>query len=312
MLRALVRYSTEVWVILGMAAVVVVLVTTLWLNGRLTQRVERMVATPESVGLEAVTIPLTTADGLELLAWWVPAADPRGVVILAAGMAELDASNMLGQARFLHEAGHAALVLDLRAHGRSAGRRIGLAFEEPLDLAAALGWIAAQPELRHVPVALLGVSLGGAAALRTAAVRPDVAAVVSVSAFSSADALILDQVRARGAPDWVVRGVAPLVRVALRMLYRADPRAASPAGAIPAIPPRAILLIHGDADSRVGVAHALRLYEAAGGSAELWIVPGAEHGVYSGNGVGSVDALYRARIVSFFDGALGQQGGNGH
>lgn len=92
---------------------------------------------------------------------------------------------MLGHSRALRDAGYASVALDMRAHGRSGGERIGLAFEEHRDVAAVLDWIEAQPALKGKPVALLGVSMGGAVALRTAGMRPDVDAVISVSAFAS-------------------------------------------------------------------------------------------------------------------------------
>ena len=299
-------------ILLGLAAglllllLVLVVGTTVFVSRVFSHRVERQVATPEELGLEAVTIALESVDGVSLKAWWAPVPKPCGVVIVLHGMDGLDASGMLGHARFLHDAGYAALVLDMRAHGRSGGERIGLAFLEPLDVAAALNWIGAQPELQSVPVALLGVSMGGATALRTTAFRPDVDAVISVSAFSSMDAVIGERMRAMGAPNWLAVAWGPLIRLAMRVIYRVSPTRASPLHDVVAIPPRPILLIHGDADSQVSVAHAHRLYEALQGRAESWIVPGAEHLVFRGDGTGPEDAAYRARILSFLEAALGR------
>ncbi len=268
-------------------------------------RVEKLETTPEALGLEAESISLVSADGVPLKAWWIPAEEPEGVIILLHGMDGMDASSLLGHAHFLHEAGYAALALDMRAHGRSGGERIGLAFEEPLDVAAALDWIAAQPGLEEVDVALLGISMGGATALRTAAARPEVDAVISVSAFASIDLMVQDAMALMmDAPPAVVAVYAPFMKLAFLTSYGVWPATASPLRDIPQIPPRPILIAHGTADDQIVVDHAYLLEEAADHRVEMWIVEGAGHGIYKGDATGPEDAAYRARILAFLAEAL--------
>jgi hypothetical protein len=276
--------------------------TFYFLNQMFVHRVERLVTTPAELNLPGETLAFTSADGILLKAWWVPVDEPRAVVVVLHGMDGQDASTMLGHAQFLHAAGYATLVLDMRAHGRSGGERIGLAFEEPQDVAAALDWIAAQPSLDGVPVALLGVSMGGATALRTAAARPDVDAVISVSAFASVDMMIHDAfVMMMDAPDPVIALFTPFTRLTFRLMYGVWPAKASPLAEIDRIPPRPVLLAHGDADGQVSVANAYALAEAAGEQVELWIVEGAGHFVYRVDGAAPEDAFYRERIIAFLN-----------
>jgi fermentation-respiration switch protein FrsA (DUF1100 family) len=301
-----VRFGRRFWIIPLVILIVVVLglfgSTLYFLNQMFVHRVEKLVTTPEQLGLPSETISLTSADGIPLKAWWMPVErpQPRGVVVVLHGMDGQDASTMLGHAQFLHDAGYAALALDMRAHGRSGGHRIGLAFEEPQDVAAALDWVASQPELTDVPVALLGVSMGGATALRTAAMRQDVDAVISVSAFASVNMMIHDAfVMMMDAPDPVIALFTPFTRLAFRVMYGAWPATASPLADIDKIPPRPILVAHGDADSQVSVENAYALADAADHQVELWIVKGADHFVYNGNAAGPADAFYRERILAF-------------
>jgi fermentation-respiration switch protein FrsA (DUF1100 family) len=274
--------------------------TFYFLNQLVGHRVERFVTTPEALDLPSETVALTSADGVPLAAWWIPVDAPRAVVILLHGMDGQDASTMLGHATWLHEAGYAALALDMRAHGRSGGERIGLAFEEPQDVAAALDWLATQPSLDGVPVALLGVSMGGATALRAAAVRPDVDAVISVSAFASVDHMIHDAfVMMMDAPDWVIAVFTPFTRMTFRLMYGVWPAAASPVVDIARIPPRPVLLAHGDSDTQVSVANAYALAEAADGRVALWIAEDKDHFVYHNDTTGPKDAFYRERILTF-------------
>lgn len=276
--------------------------TFYFLNQMFVHRVERFVTTPQDLGLPSETVALVSADGVPLNAWWIPVDSPRAVVIVLHGMDGQDASTMLGHATWLHEAGYATLALDMRAHGRSGGERIGLAFEEPQDVAAALDWIAAQPSLRDVPVAILGVSMGGATALRTAAVRPDVDAVISVSAFASVDHMIHDAfVMMMDAPDWVVVVFTPFTRMTFRLMYGVWPAKASPVVDVAQVPPRPVLIAHGDRDTQVSVANAYALADAADGQVELWIAEDADHFIYHNDTTGPKDAFYRERILAFLD-----------
>lgn len=288
-------------VIVLAALLVVSYLGTVWfVNDLFTHRVERKVATPADYGLTAETVDVTSSDGVPIAAWHIPATgSSRGVVIILHGMDGSDASTMLGNAKFVHDAGYTVLVPDLRAHGRSGGKRIGLAFEEPRDVAAVLDWVAGQPTLSGQPVVLFGLSMGGAVAIRTAAVRPDVDAVISVSAFASIDRMLTDGMRLMGAPAALTTVMKPFVRVALLTLYHAWPATASPLHDIARVSPRPILLLHGTADDQVVVDNA-RALAAAAPSAQLTLVDGAGHLVYaSQDGLGEEDAAYRQEVLAF-------------
>ena len=125
---------------LALAAGVIVLVLVLALYGFsvysmnrvISHRVVKLVATPATYGLAGESVDLVSRDGIPLRAWWVPRRPaPSGVVVVLHGMDGMDASSLLGHAKFLHDAGYAAFVLDMRAHGRSGGTRVGLSVLEP-------------------------------------------------------------------------------------------------------------------------------------------------------------------------------------
>ena len=304
------RYRWLKWLAISIGAITVLACASLYgfslytLKKGFSHRVQKLAATPATYGLQGETISLTSLDGIPLKAWWVPAQEKRarGVIVLLHGMDGMDASTMLGHATFLHDAGYAALSLDMRAHGRSGGKRIGSSVEEPRDVMAALDWLKLRPDTAGVPVTLLGISMGGATALRTAALRSDVAAVISVSAFCSVMQAMHEVFDHSGMPKPVVTVLMPFLQLALATLYGVWPATLSTLDDIDRIPPRPILIAHGTGDDQISVENAYRLARAAGNQVQLWIVKGAGHGIYVGDVTDPANAEYREHILEFLDG----------
>ncbi len=287
--RWLRRLLTATGALLLLAVLGVYVTSTYLVRKSFTHRVEKLLPVPDDLRGRAESIALTSADGIPLKGWWLPAESPRGAVVVLHGMDGLDASCLLPQARFLNAVGWSAFFLDMRAHGRSGGTRIGLSLEEPRDVGAAVDWVESQPASRGMPVVLLGLSMGGAAAIRTAAARPDVDGVISVSAFAS-----LDGMMGEGAQ-------LVLARLAVFTLYGEWTTTASPVHDIPRIRPRPVLLLHGTADRQIPIEHAHLLQQAGGANVELVAVEGADHLIFTedGNGSGHDDTVYRQRILDY-------------
>ncbi len=84
----------------------------------------------------------------------------------------------------LHAAGFAVLLVDARCHGHSDDETFTSMQRFAEDIAAGLAWLRQQPHIDADQIALLGHSVGAAAALLHAAHHDDVRAVVSLSAFA--------------------------------------------------------------------------------------------------------------------------------
>ncbi|MFB4307471.1 alpha/beta hydrolase [Actinomadura sp. GTD37] len=165
--------------------------------------------------------------------------------------------------------------LDFRGHGRSGGHST-VGDREVLDVAAA---VAAARRRGYRRVVVAGFSMGGAVAVRHAALHGGVDAVVSVSAPAR----------------WYYRGTVPMRRVhwvierrlgrlAVRMARGTriapagwDPVPAAPHEVAGRIAPAPLLVVHGDADAFFPLEHARQLYEAASDPRELWIEPAFGH-----------------------------------
>jgi acetyl esterase len=192
------------------------------------------------------------------------AGGPRPSVVLVHGGAFLIGSRRMKPVRFLAtrlaEAGFAVLAIDYRLAFR--GGRLAEALE---DVASAVGfWRSRAGEFALDPrrISIAGLSAGAALALLHAADAPEIHRVVSIF----------------GPTDFAATG-----RLARRLLLgTADPAAcAARSPAALCRMPAPILVIHGDADVMVPVAHAHRLIDArrAGGlPVESLILPGEPHG----------------------------------
>ncbi len=133
-------------------------------------------APPEAYGLRGVEeVTVRTADGLGLLAWHAPPAQPGAPVILYLHGNGGNLAHRAARLREVQARGWGALVLQWRGYGGNPGRpgEAGLL----ADAEAALGVLRAEgvPPGRTV---LWGESLGTGVAVRLAAERPEAAAAL--------------------------------------------------------------------------------------------------------------------------------------
>ena len=140
--------------------------------------------TPDLWGLTYQDVPLRTADGLRLSAWYLPVEDAPGCVLVCHGNAG-NIEHRLLLARAFQAMGLSVLLFDYRGYGASEGRPTedGLV----LDAQAALDWLREQG-WEDGRIVLYGESLGGAVALQ-AARGQTLGAVVVESSFTSLPAL---------------------------------------------------------------------------------------------------------------------------
>lgn len=129
--------------------------------------------TPTRAKLEYRDVRLTTADGVKLAAWWLPAkagVAVKGTVLHLHG----NGGNMawhLGGTWWLPEQGYQVLMVDYRGYGHSEGAPSLPAVYQDID--AAFAWLDKAPEVQGKPVILLGQSLGGAMAVHYLGMHPE-------------------------------------------------------------------------------------------------------------------------------------------
>jgi alpha-beta hydrolase superfamily lysophospholipase len=222
-------------------------------------------------------LTLTTADGLEIAAWYAPAIEPGAPTILLTHGLLGSKWGMLRYVPWLHEAGYNVMLLDFRGHGGSDKRPTTIGPEEMLDVQAALDWLEAEGVGNRV--AGLGLSLGAAALVNTALEDARLDALVLDSLFADwGDTDFAEGYRFP--PDWLVPGVP-------------NPEELLPDIHLP------VLIIHGTADILTHEDHAYRLYEAANEPKGIWINDSGH--AWS---AWTYPDVYQQKVLDFLDSAL--------
>jgi uncharacterized protein len=137
-------------------------------------------STPATVGLEYESVTLTTTDGVELAAWYVPGTNGAGVVVMhGAGSTR---SDVLDQAAVLARSGYTLALIDARGHGDSGGTAMDFGWYGDLDIAAGTEFLASRAEVDPGRIGVVGFSMGGEEAIGAAAADPRIRAVVAEGA----------------------------------------------------------------------------------------------------------------------------------
>ena len=245
---------------------------------------------------EDVAFP-SPLDGTILRGWYIPALRPTGrAVVVVAG---IDSNRLAGGISLrlavdLVADGFDVLAFDLRAQGGSDGDTLSFGAREQDDVLGAVA-VARARGARHV--AVVGFSMGAAAAMVAAARSSDIEALVLDSAFAD----LRDTLGAGIGSTWHMPG--PIVDYALflyGLLSGTDPASVVPADAVPTLASRPMLFIAGADDRTVRPTDGANMARAAGAKAEYLLVPGAGH-----VGAFVVDpSAYAGRVRAFLAAAV--------
>jgi pimeloyl-ACP methyl ester carboxylesterase len=289
----------RLWLIGLAAAALIGLLTASWIIGSLIAQPR---ASHPTKPPEAIDVTIGTRDGVSLAGWYWPSAQVKapGVLLLHGNGASR--AMHLRRARWLSAAGYAVLAIDFRGHGQSTARPRSFGWFEAHDARAAFDWLKARQ--RGAPVGIVGVSLGGAAALLGASGPLPADALVLESVYPDIRHAIHNRVATFLGPFAYV--VEPLLSVQAWPRFGLSPAAIAPQAAAARYPGPA-LVIGGGADRYTPADETRRLYDALPGTKSLWIVPGLGH-----HDIGGLDSgAYRSRLLGFFESTLRRRGASG-
>lgn len=204
-------------------------------------------------GLEFEDARFEAADGTKLHGWYVPASNPRAVILFAHGNAG-NLSHRFEILEMLHRLQVSVLIFDYRGYGRSEGSPSEAGVLQ--DARAARRWLAERAGVNESQIVLLGESLGGGV-------------LVDLAASDGARALVLQNTFTSLAD--VAKFHYPWLPIKLLMRSQFDSLAKIGRYHGP------LLQFHGDADTIIPLVLGKRLHAAAKGPKQLVIIPGGDH-----------------------------------
>lgn len=249
---------------------------------------------PAEWGVRYEDVQLVSSDGVSLSGWYVPPRNGAAVILIHGSGGNRLAVSYHGE-RLVRE-GYGILMIDLRAHGNSGGRRFPRNEQLVDDVLAAVAFLTRQPDVRGL-IGVMGISTGGMMAIQAAARTVAIRAV-------AADGPMLGSVDDLPPPGG---SIDRYWRFPLERYYQAAIRHFSPGSrplpsiieALRRLQGRPVLLIStgSGAERRIGQ----YLFENAGDPKVLWELPGAYHAT----GWVIEPEAYAQSMLDFFNHALG-------
>ena len=229
-------------------AVLVILVAVAIALVILTHRLMHPRAVPETVSPSQYLMPLTDAawvlpEGTPTAGWWIPGRTKKmSAIVLVPGYG-MGRADLISLAVTLWQTGFSVLVYDLRASGAAPQGAGTFGLRETDDLLAALDYLKSRIPSNAGQVGIWGADVGARAALRAAASRREVSAIVADSVFEFTD----DFIRLRLSEDLGVRNreLGSTCIAMFRVYLRAIHVTADEKFSLDALAGRKLLLIQG-------------------------------------------------------------------
>ena len=205
-----------------------------------------------------------------------------------------DALSEAGKVRFYFDMGYNIFLPDLRSHGKSQGKYIGMGCTDQDDIIKWLELIKSKEE-NNCKILLVGFSMGGATALALSGnlhLPPNVFAIISHSAFTSLKELVNVIIKIRphlvkkilllGLENWCIL-------ISKYGFSKNTPEQGISKSKIP------IMIIHGKKDNFIPFYMAEKLFSICASEKEFWADENAGHDM-----IGWQErAIYQSKIKSF-------------
>lgn len=250
---------------------------------------------------ETVEFPART-DGNTISGWFIPSVTPSDKVVIVVHGADVCRKNtsVLLPSGMLARNGFNVLNIDLRNHGDSqvVSKRFTAGVSEYKDVLGAFDWLRKKGYAAE-KIGVLGISMGASTSINAFSEEPAIAALWADSAFADIPTVLDDQLNMNGMPLFFANAVLIVARLNGTNM---DMDAISPIKSIQKLDGRPAMIVHGTKDEWVNVNSAYRLHDAAGKSAELWIIDGTRHV----EGMFVYPNEYQKRLIAFFEKTLGK------
>ena len=239
---------------------------------------------------------IRSIDGLKLHAFYLPADNPKRIILLSHGYKGTSFGSIAHMAEFLHENDSSLLFVDQRCCGKSEGKYITFGAKEQYDI---LAWIRRISRINkeRLPIYLYGQSMGATTVLLAAGHKlpEEVKGIIADCGFHSLKQQLKDIAKGWFHLHWI--GLL-LIRVDILCRYYAGFRMQDTDTTRALLKnKRPILFFHGKEDTYVWPKNTIINYEICTAPKELVLVPGARHLCSSF----VAPELYKKKLIEFFE-----------
>ncbi|ABC27726.1 putative lipase [Hahella chejuensis KCTC 2396] len=244
-------------------ALVLALAAVWGAGGALSASVNHHIAPPPPA-LNAQTVQFDGVSG-----WYAPAAGQQCALLLHG--VRSDRTSMIKRALFLQKSGYSSLLIDLQGHGETQGEQITFGYRESDNVKSAIAYLRTQRQCAKV--AIIGVSLGGAASLLgQSPASADVYVLEAV--YPNIEQAVSNRLSMRlGAlGEWLT----PLLTAQIPLRLGVSLDELRPEFAIKHIT-APVLIITGTEDQHTTLTESQHLFDNAPEPKFLWLVKGAHH-----------------------------------
>lgn len=242
--------------------IVILSVMTVWSFGwYLSKPTNRSIDMPN--GFEAIVINNTHGSFLK--------SGHNEVCALLMHGVRSDRTSMIERSKFLDSRGISSLLIDLQAHGETAGELITFGIRESVDAANGVKYLRENQSCKKVVA--IGQSLGGASALLgNGPIKVD--ALVLESVYSTIEDAVRDRLEMRLGSVGAL--LAPLLYLQIPIRIDASLTELRPIDVLKKVD-YPIYILGGSNDLHTRISETKRMYESAKDPKSLWIVDGAVH-----------------------------------
>ncbi len=242
-------------------------------------------------------VNFTSEDGIEQSGYFIPGTNGATILQIPAYGGGRGAE--LYYAEVFNQLGYSVLTFNSRV---CAGRSyMSLGYQEVADVVAAYDYLQTRPDVDPDRVGLWGFSSAGATSMMALPRLPRVRSVAAAGGYHD----FAETMQLNDAPNFVLALYHAGATSAYRLITGDDVHVLSPIRAIEQFGSRPLLLVYGSLEvSLDGAQQMLQRARETGIFAELWVVPGADHGNYLSVAreafVERLGAFYRATLLGDF------------
>lgn len=248
--------------------------------------------------VDAATAPaqdvyIQTQDRVSIAATFRPGRNDRSPAVLLLHGVGASRQATGRNAAWLGSLGYATLAVDFRGHGQSSVEPRTFGLREALDARAAFDWL--KHRQNDAPVAIIGISLGGAASLIGDAGPIPADALILQAVYPDLRHAIRNRIASRTSTS-IGYLLEPLLSFQARLRFEVWPSRLSPLSALTQYS-GPVLVIGGEQDRSTPPAETRAMFAAVKGYRELWLVPIGDHATICD----LADSSYRARVRAFLE-----------